>query len=161
MKTSKKIREWLNELPQEIKEKALANTSSAVADTDEPSLSEAIAASFSWGNSPEGHDYWSDIYKSLEKEQSKKIFVEYDIYLLRLLRSEISLDSNTGLCNKSKNVSDNNLDIQRLQDILAENKPKGKFLVHYWWPLNPYGNIMRWLFVTKLIWKLKFKGGLK
>lgn len=63
----KTIKDWLQELPEDIKEKALLNYS-----TEDPSkeddnydlMSEALFCAFVWSGTPEGHDFWENLYHS-------------------------------------------------------------------------------------------------
>lgn len=68
----KTVEQWAQELPEDVREKFLANM---VRDNGEiglklisPSLGHAIAGFFVWRKSPEGHDYWSDIYNKIQQE---------------------------------------------------------------------------------------------
>lgn len=70
---SKTISEWLQHLPVDIREKAIANCKADFKDNEEfngmmklrdISVGEALASMFTWKNSPEGHDYWSEIAKN-------------------------------------------------------------------------------------------------
>lgn len=57
----KTIREWFNDLPEDIKEKAIINTPEESLDRIEYSLSKALLRAFTWIESVEGHNYWSRI----------------------------------------------------------------------------------------------------
>jgi hypothetical protein len=57
----KTIREWYNELPEEVREKALANTAEDELDTMEPDLYNALAGMFWWEETPEGFLYWAEV----------------------------------------------------------------------------------------------------
>lgn len=61
----KTIREWLETLPDDIRDRALANVNAQRAelhmDLVEPSLSEAVHGAFSWLLTPEGCDYWFNV----------------------------------------------------------------------------------------------------
>ena len=59
----KKIKELLNELPEPIRSEAISNTPADVLELHHISLHEAIIASFIWRDSPQGADYWQDIYE--------------------------------------------------------------------------------------------------
>jgi hypothetical protein len=56
MKTTK---EWFQELPDGIRELALANQ---VDNEMEESLTQALLGSFCWGESPEGDSFWAKVY---------------------------------------------------------------------------------------------------
>ena len=62
----KTIREWLEELPEPYRTQAINNTSESVLMVEEESLSEAVTGAFSWWDSPEGLEYWSDFYDTLK-----------------------------------------------------------------------------------------------
>lgn len=55
--------QWLNLLPLEIKEKAIANINRQMLSILATSLSEVINGFFIWDSSPEGHEYWREISK--------------------------------------------------------------------------------------------------
>lgn len=67
----KTVEEWLNELPEHIKEKALVNLCEAedynkdniedILEEPEDSLWDAIAGSFIWTGTPEGNDFWKNV----------------------------------------------------------------------------------------------------
>lgn len=61
----KTIREWLEELPEPYRTQAINNTEKNRLLTHDVSLREAITVAFFWGNSPEGHEYWAEFYKTL------------------------------------------------------------------------------------------------
>ena len=64
---SKSVKEWLEELPEEIRDKAISNTKAALLEENakDDSLKGAIAGAFIWGETPEGHKYWQEIFESL------------------------------------------------------------------------------------------------
>ena len=62
---SKTIREWLNELPEPIRSRAIRNAENChkpLLDKSEISLREAVSAAFIWINTPEGLGYWSSVH---------------------------------------------------------------------------------------------------
>ena len=61
----KTIKEWLNDLPEEVREKALRNARKDSLDVKRISFKKALAGAFIWYKSPEGHKYWNEIYLSL------------------------------------------------------------------------------------------------
>jgi hypothetical protein len=70
----KKISEWLNELPEPYRTQAIANQEWQ--DYEVNRLSGAIANAFSWHDSPQGHEYWHELYDSKlrdEIDDGKKI----------------------------------------------------------------------------------------
>ena len=56
----KTIREWLNELPEDVRDKAIANTDEDILGErpNYPFLRHALIRAFNWDESPEGHVYW-------------------------------------------------------------------------------------------------------
>lgn len=70
---TKTIEEWFNELEEPYRTQAIENTiklsnSEYTLKSFESSLSEALSASFVWEASPEGHEYWRDLFgKYLEE----------------------------------------------------------------------------------------------
>jgi hypothetical protein len=67
MENSKTIREWFDLLRPDIREKALENAVSEQQNLSEtlPTLKKAILGSFIFDYSPQGNDYWWDIYQSI------------------------------------------------------------------------------------------------
>jgi len=65
----KTTREWYNELPNDIKIKALANTKWTTIDSNDASLSTALLAAFVWADTPEGIDYWSEVYDKVKRDE--------------------------------------------------------------------------------------------
>lgn len=67
----KTLKEWLEELPTEVKEKALNNVYKLNINPElalryrEESLKSAIMGAFIWMETEEGNDYWYNIYKEL------------------------------------------------------------------------------------------------
>lgn len=67
----KTVREWFEELPDGIREKAIFN-----GDNDEPNtmdsteykLSLAISGGFVWSRTPEGGEFWLDVVDKLKYE---------------------------------------------------------------------------------------------
>jgi len=63
MKTTK---QWVEELPSPIREKALQYEKDFWSNGKEiPSAKLALAVGFDWKNSNEGHEYWSEVYRGL------------------------------------------------------------------------------------------------
>lgn len=59
----KTVREWLMELPDGVRDKAIKNAESEEEpslDLHEVSLAGSILGSFTWSSSPEGQLYWKD-----------------------------------------------------------------------------------------------------
>lgn len=61
----KTIKDWLEELPEGIKEKALLNYKASPQNKEKEvvgSLSAAISGAFVWIDTPEGHEFWENLY---------------------------------------------------------------------------------------------------
>lgn len=70
---SKKISEWLKELPMPYKELALNNyTNGKMRNVLANSMSSALSFAFDWRQSPEGHEYWNDVFMRLKLMQLLK-----------------------------------------------------------------------------------------
>jgi len=66
----KTIEEWLQTLPVEYRDKALANLKLKKSYLRRRTLSMAILGAFLWSESPEGFDFWRKVYNQiLEQEQ--------------------------------------------------------------------------------------------
>jgi hypothetical protein len=61
----KTIREWIEELNEPERSRALANLDDNMEKELVGGLPKAIKCGFGWKNTPEGYDYWSDIYDSV------------------------------------------------------------------------------------------------
>lgn len=61
----KTIEQWLTELPDECRDKALKNMDAFDAKYQVDSLDAAVLSAFDWEQSPEGHNYWSAIHDKL------------------------------------------------------------------------------------------------
>ena len=57
----KTVKEWLMELPDGYRERALANTIEGIFKMCDASMAEALYSSFMWGGTPEGLDFWADV----------------------------------------------------------------------------------------------------
>ena len=57
----KTVLQWFQQLPEQIKLQAIANTLPQRLEPKEPSLVAAIAGAFSWSSTPQGSDYWFEI----------------------------------------------------------------------------------------------------
>ena len=60
----KTIKKWFNELPEDVREKALRNADAGNVDLEVENLKVALATAFQWYKSPEGFVYWEQIYLS-------------------------------------------------------------------------------------------------
>ena len=65
----KPIKQWLEELPEPYRTQALENCQEEFylkKCTSSQHL--ALEHAFFWGKTPQGHNYWSDIWKKLQQE---------------------------------------------------------------------------------------------
>ena len=60
----KTIKKWFNELPEDVREKALRNADAGNVDLEVENLKVALATAFQWYTPPEGFVYWEQIYLS-------------------------------------------------------------------------------------------------
>lgn len=63
---SKSYREWLKLLPSPYREEAF---SKEINEGEINSLKDAIVCAFNWGETTEGHQYWSDLHDSLKSSE--------------------------------------------------------------------------------------------
>lgn len=68
METRKTIREWLMELPDGYRERAVANTDPSKLCSDCRSTWSAVGEAFDWSESPEGHSFWSRVSDFLNED---------------------------------------------------------------------------------------------
>jgi hypothetical protein len=61
----KTIKEWFEDLPKEVREKAIANTNDNLLGSRVENLKKALSGAFQWHLSPEGQNYWINIIESL------------------------------------------------------------------------------------------------
>ena len=94
---SKKISEWLKELPMPYREMALYNYANGkIRDVLVNSMSSALSFAFDWRQSPEGHEYWNDVFD-------------------RLATGDLSTGTNDG-CDIKKQLDE----VTKQRDVLAE-----------------------------------------
>ena len=62
---TKTIKEWLSELPEPYRTKAIENCKASER-VRPSSLKEALCGAFSWLDTPQGYDYWAEVYKRAE-----------------------------------------------------------------------------------------------
>lgn len=62
----KTIKEWLEELPEPYRTQALNNADEVLLECTEETQSEALKGAFMWFTTEEGHDYWSQLHKTLK-----------------------------------------------------------------------------------------------
>jgi len=60
--------EWFNDLPPEIREKALKYCE--IPDEDFNDLDEALLGSFAWSETEEGHSFWLDVHNQYARDQA-------------------------------------------------------------------------------------------
>lgn len=54
---------WLQELPEPYRTQAVINTpNGSLSDIGNENLQDALVSAFDWENSPEGHEYWMDVW---------------------------------------------------------------------------------------------------
>ena len=58
---TKTIKEWLSELPDGYRERALANIDERWAEKDENCMAEALYSTFNWSHINEGFAFWSAV----------------------------------------------------------------------------------------------------
>lgn len=63
--SEKIIKQWLEELPEPARSKAIKNTPLVDLKKKVDCLSDAVAEAFNWHESPEGQDYWDELWLSL------------------------------------------------------------------------------------------------
>lgn len=68
----KTVKEWLSELPEPYKARALANlcregANKHAATMLRKNIPDALSIAFMWNVSPEGHDFWKAVAKHFEK----------------------------------------------------------------------------------------------
>jgi len=71
----KTIREWLNEFPVEIRDRAIRNAEASswnAMDNQHQNITYALAGAFNWYESPEKDDYWNAWYEWLEDPSQTK-----------------------------------------------------------------------------------------
>lgn len=68
MSQEKTIREWFELCDEPWAKVALMQTEADCVDTTRESLSLALRMAFHWASSPEGLDYWCNIYEDLQSK---------------------------------------------------------------------------------------------
>lgn len=69
---SKKVSEWLSQLPDPYREQALCNVfllGNGNGDEVVESIEKALTGSFLWANSPQGGEYWSKLLDMIISEE--------------------------------------------------------------------------------------------
>ena len=73
---AKTVREWLSELEEPQRSKALDNMGKYCTKSGDmlaPTLYTALAGAFVWSQAPEGHEYWSGFCCSLSKKKANAV----------------------------------------------------------------------------------------
>ena len=63
----KTTKEWFEEMPNEYRGRALNNAHYSLINTYDSTMAEVICRAFSWRETPEGYDFWSDVHDHYEK----------------------------------------------------------------------------------------------
>jgi hypothetical protein len=58
----KTIKDWLMELPDGYRERALANMTKYALEWSDVSLKDALCCAFAWDESQEGSDFWVEVH---------------------------------------------------------------------------------------------------
>lgn len=66
----KTIKEWYNELPEDVREKAINNTCKRLLSKRVKNVKTALFYGFSWIGSNEGCDYWLNVVEVVLKENN-------------------------------------------------------------------------------------------
>ena len=77
----KTLGEWLEELPVEVRVKAIVNTwaqdgTQEVLDVPESDLYNALSGAFKWDETPEGHEYWSALAHAAKLQSRGILYAE-------------------------------------------------------------------------------------
>lgn len=60
---TKTIRQWFEDtLPREYAERAIKNTSARMLSDTAQTITSALSGAFKWEKTPEGSDFWDDVY---------------------------------------------------------------------------------------------------
>ena len=63
----KTVEEWFNDLEEPYKAQALENTGEKSLKIIAESMSEALSSGFYWTDSPQGHQYWFNLFTNYSK----------------------------------------------------------------------------------------------
>lgn len=76
MNEDKTLIDWLSQLPEPYASQAFDNfmnhygrLADAAAEMPCASIEDALLQAFQWGDSPQGHNYWSDLLSTLKTNQ--------------------------------------------------------------------------------------------
>ena len=83
----KPILEWYEQLPEPIRSQAIANCSSYYRERD--CLHRAIGAGMIWCRTPEGFQYWSDVYDKAERGEFNKPDIAQSLNQLEATLNEV------------------------------------------------------------------------
>lgn len=84
----KTIQEWLQELPEPYRSKALKNANPCNIRLERPSLALAIRAAFIWEDSPEGAEYWFEAQMMAQAGVFDKLNTEFTPLLTGLTEAK-------------------------------------------------------------------------
>lgn len=87
------IKDWLTLIPDPVvRDKALRNRLSTGHNSIRRCLSDALLYGFSWKESPEGFNYWMEIYEDQQKEDhdEKDLFSFFSEQLLELFEKDLT-----------------------------------------------------------------------
>lgn len=132
----KTIKEWLEELPEGIKELALANCEAAQTfGRKEKSIADVILHCFYWGNEPKESNFWSQVYLAArdnkpypnwlpKRPQENNPQKENERLLENIAYLEQSLaKANAKLCDNEEKFSDMNAELHarqvRIDELMA------------------------------------------
>lgn len=68
----KTIREWLSELPEPYRSKAVLNTSKRILNSKSRTLGETLISAFSWEATTDGYEYWNDLWRRETSKDRKR-----------------------------------------------------------------------------------------
>ena len=69
----KTTREWIEDLDEPYRSEAIKNTPIKVLKLKEHiSQSKALLDAFVWEDTPQGHDYWSDLHELISKKEENE-----------------------------------------------------------------------------------------
>ena len=74
----KTIKEWLETLPEPYRTEALENADKDTLIINKTHLSRAIRGSFYWEYSPQGHDYWKNVFTRAEAGEFNNLLLDKD-----------------------------------------------------------------------------------
>ncbi len=100
----KTIKQWLETLPNPIKEKALANLIKDREDKEEENLSDALYEAFYWSKADEGYNYWYGVDMLAQsgdfnkKEEEQHPSFPREVYVDNISEAEALKNNNKRIC---------------------------------------------------------------